>query len=57
MFLDDLPFALSMTIDSVIIIDSTSPGSIEDLSISLIYYDFVTDGIWVADRHAWELML
>ena len=56
-FLDNLPFALSMTIDSVVLMDPTSTGAIEDLEISSIYYDFVTDGIWVAARHAWALML
>ena len=39
-FLHDLPFALNITIGSVVIVDSTATDSIEALAISSISYDF-----------------
>ena len=56
MFLDDHPFALRTTIGSVVLMAVNSTGAIEALVISSTYYDFITDGIWVASRHDWELL-
>ena len=36
---------------------STSPGVIKALYTSLIYSGFFPDGVWVAARHAWVLVL
>ena len=57
LFLDYTPFTLRMTIGSVILMALTATGAIESLAISSISSDFVPHGVWVADRHAWELVL
>ena len=56
-FLDDLPFALRMTIGSVVLMTFTVTGAIEALEICSISSYFVPDGVWIAAKHSWALVL
>ena len=52
MFLVDIPFDISKTIGSVVLMALTSTSAIEALEMSMISSDFVHVGVWVAARHS-----